>query len=316
MTKAPITPTGNESLSQIEKTLADIAQQCNDAIAEGNLPADMLAIFPVWEKAYAEKQTNLGFKALAKEDNPRIAAIKRYSFSVMRHKETRDTNTKRITKVEIVPKDKQIALDKFYKAAGFDTMWVHNVSAFNQLMCLWAAQELGYSKAELEKLAKSYYLGKQVRAIASGGTPTSNNALCKALQKVIDGILPPESENGVNTYKCNNHDIAYLKLCYVKKGRETLGLAISKDGYLRTLITDVLHRIVENKRYNVEYKAIEEKVDKPAPKSQVTTSAKSKSKPKKAARKSTAKKVVPATSTIPDLDTEWLDNAVDLDIAA
>ena len=316
MTKAPNTPTGKESLSQIEKILADIADDCNAAIAEGNLTADMLAQFPVWEKAYAEKQASLVFAALAKEKNPRIAAIKRYSFSVKRHKEIRDSETKRITEIQIVSKDKQIALDKFYKAAKLDTSWVHDVSAFNQLMCLWAAQELGYTAAELDTLAKSYYLGRQVKAIARGSTPTSNNALCKALQKVIDAMLPPESENGVNNYKCNNHDIAYLKLCYIKKGRETLGLAVSKDGYLRTLIADVLHRIVENKRYNVEYKAVEEKIDKPAPKTQTKDKAKSKLqvKAKKIIRKSAAKKAS-LVMDIPELD-NFFDNLPELSVAA
>jgi len=316
MTTAPTMPTGNESLTQIEQTLTTIAENCNTAIADGNLTADMLSLFPVWEKAYADKQENLVYKALSKEDNPRTAAVNRYDFGVKRHKEIRDNDTKRITKIEIADKNKQILLDKFFKVAKLDTAWVHAVSGFNQLMCLWAAQELGYTKAELDKLAKSYFLGKQVKAITSGATPTSNNALCKALQKIIDGILPPENENGVNAYKCNNHDIAYLKLCYIKKGRETLGLAISKDSYLRTLIYNVLHRIVGNKQYNLEYKMIEQKSEKPVPKVQEMAKSKAKTKPKKAIKKSIAKTDMVTTLQIDDLDTSWLDNSLELDLAA
>jgi len=312
MTKAP---TGKETLPQIEKVLGEIADNCNNAIENGSLTDELLAQFPIWEKAYADQMALAVYRELGKADNPKIAAVKRHSFEVLRHKETRDTESKRITKVEIVSKTKQIQLDKFCKAVKLDTGWVIEASAFNQSMCLWAAQELGYSEIELKQLAKSYYLQKQVREIASGKTPTSNNALCKALQKVIDAFLPTETENSINVYKCNNHDIAYLKMCYMKKGRETLGLAVSKDGYLRSLIADILHRIVENKRYNLEYKAVQEKTEKPAPKTQVKAKAKLQATTKKVARKSADKKVIPAVSEIDDLDISWLDNSVDLGIA-
>jgi len=172
----------------------------------------------------------------------------------MRHAEVRDKDTRKITEFKLVEKPRQIDLLKFAKQNELATDWQHNGMALNQSLCLRAATELGFSKAEIAAVAKSYYMRKEAQELADGKAPVSNNALCKKLQAFINAILPPEDEEKGNVYKCNNHDVAYLLMTYTRKGRNALSIATSKDGALRMLVMDVMHRIITGKKYTLEYK--------------------------------------------------------------
>ena len=244
-----------------KRTMADVVAELNARIKEGNkliadgaLTVDFLAGFANPIKEYNEFKAIECYNELMAEELPMIAAIKRYSYEVMRLNEVTDSETKAVTKLELATKDKQIDLLKFAKYADMDTSWQHNVSLYNQTLCLRAGLELGYSAKEIADVADTMHIAKQVREMARGKTPTSNNALCKALQDVIDAILPPADETLGNIYKCNNHDVKFLLMCYTKKGRKALSVAIARDGFLRNLVMDVMHRIIENKLYSLEYK--------------------------------------------------------------
>jgi hypothetical protein len=244
------------------KTMAEVKTALENKVAAGNkaiadktpITADFLASFATLEKEYADLKAKEVYTELMSSKTPLIAAIKRYSYTVIRHQEVRDSETKLLSEFKLVEKERQIDLLKFAKFGDLDTDWQHNVSYFNQSLCLRAAQELGYSKTQIAKLASTYYLQKQAAELANGKTPTSNNKLCQLLQSVIDAVLPPADEQKDNAFKCNNHDVKYVLMCYTKKGRNALSIAISKDAFLRNLVMDVLHRIVEGKLYSLEYK--------------------------------------------------------------
>ena len=247
---------------QKTRTLADVKADLDAKVMEGNkaitenqpLTIAYFDGFAILEKEFADLTAEQVYTELMTEEVPMIAAIKRYSFQVVRHQEVRDSKTKEMTEIKLVEKDKQIDLLKFAKFGKLDTSWEYVVAAYNQSLCLRAAQEMGYSPREIKDLACTYHLAKQAKELADGKTPTSNTKMVKMLQGVIDAILPPADEEEGNAFKCNNHDTNFLLMCYTKKGRKALSIAIARDGNLRSLIMDVLHRIVEGKLYSIEYK--------------------------------------------------------------
>ena len=129
-----------------------------------------------------------------------------------------------------------------------------------------------------------------------GETPDSNTQICKMLQKVIDSIICAADSNAEKPYKCNNHDVSYLLMCYTKKGKNALGVAVAKHDALRRLVMDVCYRIIANGRYDLEYKTIKTPVsakspEQPAAKPAEKKAVKPDAKPKtKAADKKTADK--------------------------
>jgi hypothetical protein len=244
-----------KNLADAKTALENRIKEGNKAIADGvPLTADFLAGFAAIEKEYAELKAQEVYRELMAKELPMKAAIVRYSYTVIRHNEVRDSETKMISELKLVEKDKQIDLLKFAKFGDLDMSWQHKVAVFNQSLCLRAAQELGYSNHDIKKLASTYYLQKQAQELLDGKTVTSNSALCRILQRTIDAILPPADEDKGNTYKCNGYDVKYLLMCYTKKGRNALSIAVSKDGFLRNLVMDIMHRIIEGKLYSIEYR--------------------------------------------------------------
>lgn len=208
------------------------------------------------EKQYVELYQKQVFKSLCEKERPIIEAIIMHSFKIPTHKVKTDDKGI-MTGIEKGEKDRQIDLLKFCKYADADTEWEAWGNKLNQLLCLRAAIELGYTKEDLDKLSKSYYLDKKAQEIELGKTPTSNTQLCKALQTVIDHIVfIPKMIDGEpteeNAYKCNNHDVAYLLDLYTRKGKTLLAVSVAKPDFLRRILMDVLHRIICNKKYSVD----------------------------------------------------------------
>ena len=109
---------------------------------------------------------------------------------------------------------------------------------------------------------------------------------------IIDSMLYAEGEKG-NIYKANSHDVGYLLSLYAKKGRGVLSVAAARPKYLEKLIAEILHRIVTEKSYNIEFKEKKErasgKID-PKPAGAVESA-------RKSAKKSSAKAQTKAKAT-------------------
>ncbi|MBR2340882.1 MAG: hypothetical protein IKA72_00535 [Clostridia bacterium] len=238
----------------IEKAIKDIATFVKAGEIEKAIAAEVA--LKGFEKQYIELYQKQVFKTLCEKENPIVEAITMHSFKVPSHSvKTNDDGV--MTHIETSEKDRQIDLLKFCKYADLDTDWQYTASRFNQLLCLRAATELGYSKKDIEKLATTYFLEQKAREVEMGGTPTSNSQLVKLLQTVIDGIVYQEKVvDGKpieeNAYKCNNHDVAYLLALYTKKGKGALSVQVAKNDFLRRIIATVLHRIITNGKYSVE----------------------------------------------------------------
>lgn len=255
---------------EAKKTPQEIAREKFDAAlkaandALGKKPVDLVAYnkamgeLDAAEKEYATIAANALYDEFAKKENPIIEIIKAYSYKTVGHRETPSKDkdeSRRIISVDAVDKERQIDLLAFCKRAKLDTDWQYTASKFNQLMCLRAARELG---ADVKAIAKTYFLQDAVKKIEMGGTPTSNTQVCKLLQRVIDAILPNETEDGKTIYKVNNYDVAYLDDLYGKKSNKAkLTVRVSNDAFLRRILVDIAYRLVTGGMYGVDgYKEI------------------------------------------------------------
>lgn len=247
----------NKTAIEIAKEKYDVAlKKANDALNEKpvNLVAYNSAIneLNVAEKEYATCAATALYDECKAMENPIIEIIKCHSFLVYAHKEERSKVDNSVTMVSKVTRFKQIDLLAFCKRAGLLTDWANTASKFNQLMCLRAATQLGVNKDGLKEIAKSYYMQDKVRQIEMGATPTSNNQVCKLLQRIIDEMLPNEDDDGKQIYKCNNHDVAYLDDLYSRKGKEKLTVRVANDGFLRKILVDIAHRLICDGKYGVD----------------------------------------------------------------
>lgn len=207
------------------------------------------------EAAYAEAKCIEVFGELAKSENPVKAAVAMHSYLVVSHRPLREDGV--VTGFEIVEdKVRQIDLVKFCEFCKLPTMWKYAVEKFNQLLAMRTATELKMTKAQIKKICDSFYMSDLARQVEMGGTPDSNTAICKQLQQVIDGILFEDNGKGKNVHRVNNHDVAYLLMCYTKRGKKTLSVAVAKNAYIHRLVLDVMHRVVTGKAYDLEYRMV------------------------------------------------------------
>lgn len=243
-------------IEQAKDTYDVALKEANDAL--GKNPIDLAAYSKAMtkvdeaEKDYASLVAVAMYDEYAKKPNPIVEIIKAYSYKTIGHREvqSKDKDDRRIVSVDPVEKERQIDLLAFCKRAKLDTMWQYTASRFNQLMCLRTAKELG---ADPKAIAKSYFLQDAVKKIDMGGTPTSNTQVCKLLQRVIDEIIPNETDDGKAIYKCNNYDVAYLDDLYGKKSNKTmLTVRISNDAFLRRILVDIIYRLLTNSKYGVD----------------------------------------------------------------
>lgn len=223
----------------------------NDFAAMSNIEGQLKEA----EASYAETKCNELFARLAKSENPIKQAVIEHSYLTTGHKVKREDGV--IKGFEIAEdKSKQIDLIKFCKYCNKSVEWQYSVQKFNQLLAMRAATELKMTKAQIKAICDSFYMDDLARKVDLGETPDSNTAICKQLQMVLDAILFEDNGKGKNAYRVNNHDVAYLLMCYTKRGKKTLSVAVAKNEYVHRLIMDVAHRIVTEKTYDLEYRMI------------------------------------------------------------
>ena len=283
-------------MADIKKTLSELKadalakiEEYNDALKKNDFAVMTRAEGELKEveASYAEAKSVEVFAELKEKENPVREAIATHSYFVIGHKTIKEDGV--VKGFELYDdKVRQIDLVKFCKFCKLDTMWANAVERFNQLLTLRAANELKMTKAQIKKICDSYYMSDLARKVEMGETPDSKTAICKQLQQVLDGILFEDNGKGKNVYRVNNHDVAYLLMCYSKRGKKVLTVAVAKSAYVHRLVMDVAHRIVTGKTYDLEYKMVAEKTtDKKA------ETAKTEPKPKKAKADATTAEPAP-----------------------
>ncbi|MBO7461981.1 MAG: hypothetical protein J6T96_05250 [Bacteroidales bacterium] len=204
------------------------------------------------------------YNQLVENDNPLIKAIEEFVCPSFRVRDIKNSDGA-VTSKSVYDEDnnlnikyKTIDILDFDKYTGFvlanEKGWQYKLERFSQLMCLKVALELGYTKAKVNEIGKTYYLSKLAEKIEMGQTPTSNTQALKNLQAVIDSIIYEDDGNGKNKYKATSHDIAYIDHLIAKKGKSALTVSVVNSRMTRELVTAVLHRIITDKKYVVDYK--------------------------------------------------------------
>ena len=255
------------TLEGLIKGLEELVEKGNKAISAGRLKAfnDVQNELVEVEKEYAKLAATIVYDELLKQDNPIEAAIRKYCYGIIKHREVK-SDDKSVIGLELVERERQIDLlafceysHRFKTGVQLNSEWQYNASKLNQLMCLRAAKTLKCSDAEIKHISDTDFLKEQARRIEMGETPISDTQIAKALQSVIDQIIFADDGKGGNQYKCNSHDVAYMLGCYTKKGKKALSLAVAKDGFFRLVIMEICLRILENGRYTVYgYKTIKQ----------------------------------------------------------
>lgn len=286
------------SIADIRTDLETRANAYNAAINADDTKAAELEKLDNETSELEKEYTRAAFHATALEllDNPApmLAAATALTFETLKHKDAEDENGIKSRKLIMAERPLDfVALESFFtergKKFGAESTWAYKVAAFNRLLCMRTAQSIG---ADVKIVAEKFATPTQARDINLGKTPTSNTQLLKQLQMIIDSMLYAEGEKG-NIYKANSHDVGYLLSLYAKKGRGVLSVAAARPKYLEKLIAEILHRIVTEKSYNIEFKEKKDrasgKID-PKPAGAVESA-------KKSAKKSSAKAQAKAKAT-------------------
>lgn len=243
-------------LSELRDSIVEQIELFNKSLRESNFSemAKAEAELKELETQYAELKTTDVFDEVGDEENPIKAAIIKYWYPVLSHKNIREDG--KLVKFELIEdKMRQIDLVKLAKYCNIKADWQYAIEKFNQLLTLRAANELKLTKKEIEKICNSFYMNKLSREVELGGTPDSNTQICKQLQKIVDDMVFEDDGKGKNKYKVNNHDVAYLLMCYTKKNnKKSLTVSTAKHSVVHRLIMDIEHRVVLGKVYGLDYK--------------------------------------------------------------
>ena len=203
------------------------------------------------EGEYATQAMREAFAECKKSDDPVIAAIKMYTYDVLGHTIARRDGV--IEGISLTMKSKQIELPKLFKSLEKSHLWEYDLEKLGCLLCMRTAKELGIPDAEVRRIDRMYYQSEFARKSELGAVPTSNNQIVKLLQGIIDQVLPNKG------YKALVVDVKYFLMCYTRRGKSKLTVSVAKFSFIQTLFMDILHRIVCDLKYDVEYKMIPRK---------------------------------------------------------
>lgn len=243
-------------LSELRGSIVEQIELFNKSLKESDFSkmAKAEAELKELETQYADLKATEVFDEVGDEENPIKAAIIKYWYPVLSHKNIREDG--KLVKFELIEdKMRQIDLVKLAKYCNIKADWQYAIEKFNQLLTLRAANELKLTKKEIEQICNSFYMNKLSREVELGGTPDSNTQICKQLQKIVDDMVFEDDGKGKNKYKVNNHDVAYLLMCYTKKNnKKALTVSTAKHSVVHRLIMDIEHRVILGKVYGLDYK--------------------------------------------------------------
>ena len=232
--------TFTEIAQETRRVVDDCVKSVNEDIHDGKLSA-----YNEKKSALDEQVKNLNnalckvdYEKLGKEPAPIIAAVQQYYVDGFKVDEERDEETNALTCVKLADKKMRINLDKFCEVVGLDRTWAKLASELHDLLVL---KKVGMYQATDAQLAKkSFYCIAQTKRKAAGETPDSNTQIVAKLQACIDAAIFVDNGEGLNAYKCTNHDIMFIHDCITKKGtREKCSIDTINSNKFKEVIMDV-----------------------------------------------------------------------------
>lgn len=217
--------------------------------ADFNKASQSAALIDEYIKEYAKVAQKNVFESFRLSKTPMLDAIKELTYTVVTVKN--GTDEKDNTPIKYAD-EKEVYIDLlkmqnyFGENIGHAENWQYKTENFNFRMTLGVAKDLGIN---VKSINDSYAMNKLAKELADGKSVTSNTQKLNALQEVINAMLG-------DGYKVTSHDVAYLNNIYCKKGRKALTVVCANHRYMRQYIMEIAHKIVCNKEYAVEYKAV------------------------------------------------------------
>lgn len=245
-------------MAQVEKIIDTIRKNCegfvnayNEALrndeyrnreeAETSLNTEL--------KRYRKQKADDVVSALAKEENPVLAAVRMLEYPVLKARKVREDGVE--TGIELVEQNVRVDLVKVCEAAGLPTAWQYKVEYLGLVMAIRIAKDL--NNPVIARAMKTDYRMKDLaRKLINGETPTSNTQVVKLVQDIKDEILP---ESG----KVNNHDIKYLENVMSRAGREAKTVQLGGTKQMHGFFLDMMNAIITESGYGVSYKKEKEK---------------------------------------------------------
>jgi len=246
-------------MAETKKTLAEIREDANTAVNILNgviLNTDKTEITLAEAEAkvaetldaYTQRSKELTFESLAGAPKPMLAAIKKLNYDVLVKKSEKNGATGVVT-YSITDGTQQIKLTEFDKTtkSAADSNWTNIATAFCLQATYKTCLDLGEKMAAVRKKLESTYLISDVaRKIEMGQTPNSKTQMTKNLQSVLDAVV------GTDVAKVTTKDLEYVYTLMNRRG----GCGVISTPTLKSveiLLMDILHTIITNKTYVVNY---------------------------------------------------------------
>lgn len=236
-------------LAQLRSDAEALVKDYNDAIQNGKFENAHKAEVAATEKIneYTSVVRDMCFEDCKNTDNPMLAAVRTLSYVTIGVKDEQKGDDK-VPVRSIVEKERQIDLLKLHKYCGkigVDENWFHIAQKMNFLLTAQKAVDLGIDPKEVND---SYAMSEIAKQFDMGKNPTSKTNLLKTLQMVVTAMLG-------ETYKATSHDVNFLMSVYSKKNRKALTVTCANHRYFRNYLAEVCHRIVTDKKYELDYKS-------------------------------------------------------------
>lgn len=206
-------------------------------------------------KSFAPRHFYRTFEGIEGKVDKVLAVIRAFSFTYKALQEERSKETDVIVGLSVVDKTARVNLQAFCGEAGVPKFWVYDCERFNELITLRVAKDMGIDVSPIVANYKLSTGAEEKRVGQTSASALSNNTLQKELQAVVDAVIFVDDGEGGNTYKVNSHDVAYILAAAHKAGKERCTIVASKHNWMRTLLLDVLYRVITpDYKYNIEYK--------------------------------------------------------------
>lgn len=243
-----------KKMNRLRTEVEGLVSSYNEAYQAGKFEEAMKLSKAIEEKVneYTSVVRDDCFEACKNSADPMLTAVTMLSFITIGVKDEQKGDDAIPVRI-VVDKERQIDLFKLYKycgekGIGADPKWLYMAEQLNMLLTAQKAQDLGLDP---KKVNDSFAMSNIAREIDLGKSPTSKTNILKTLQSIITAMLG-------EGYKAASHDVNFLMSAYSKKNRKALTITTANHKTLRGLLAEICHRIVTNKTYAVDYKAVKQ----------------------------------------------------------
>ena len=243
-----------KKMNGLRTEVEGLVSSYNEAYQAGKFEEAMKLSKAIEEKVneYTSVVRDDCFEACKNSKDPMLTAVTLLSFVTIGVKDEQKGDDAIPVRI-VVDKERQIDLFKLYKycgekGIGADPKWLYMAEQLNMLLTAQKAQDLGLDPKVVND---SFAMSNIAREIDLGKSPTSKTNILKTLQSIITAMLG-------DGYKATSHDVNFLMSTYSKKNRKALTVTTANHKTLRGLLAEICHRIVTDKQYAVDYKAVKQ----------------------------------------------------------